>query len=547
MNRNRLTRTALAASAAGLLALGGIAQAASHREAPVTAIDRTADITDFYAFVSLDDPSKITMIMGVDPLLEPANGPNYFPFDDALLYAIRIDNDNDAKEDVTFEFRFDTELRGPGVPVGIVGAGSGVAAPSNSPPPIPPGTPLIPPAVTELLDDGAGVDGSQGLLLRQSYSVVMVLGRGDDARRIPLRNVTGNPLIAVPSNVGSRTMPDYPELARQGIYTLDRGVKVFAGTTDDAFWIDLGATFDSLNFRVIPAVDVNGDGGYTSTGIPAVLSADQDAAYANFLSDTVSGYNVNHIAVEVPVAMLTRTGARVPADHPAATIGTWATTSRSRFTERRRAQADRNFGAPQQVQRMGNPLINELVIGTGSKDLWSRSHPKDDAQFAGFALDPLVARVAQAAYGGAFDIPAPPRTDLLPLVLYLPPIAASGTPAGPVADLLRLNTGVPPTPAGSPAYSRLGLIGGDPAGFPNGRRLADDVTDIVLRVGVGGVLASDASGASLNRFPNNRLGDGVNVNDRPYLASFPYVAYAHDGVNRRHLDPGEDGGGPANP
>jgi hypothetical protein len=240
--------------------------------------------------------------------------------------------------------------------------------------------------------------------------------------------------------------------------------------------------------------------------------------------------------------MLTRTGRRPVATDPAATIGTWGTTSRTRFTERRPGKADQNSGGLRQVQRMGNPLFNELLIGTGSKDLWSRSQPKDDAQFASMALDPLVVRVAQAAYGGAFDIAAPPRLDLLPLVQYAPPIAAAGTPVGPVADLLRLNVGVDPTPAAS--RNRLGLIGGDPAGFPNGRRLDDDVTDIVLRVAVGGVLAADAGGVSLNRFPNNRLGDGVNVNDASYLETFPYVAYAWDGVNRRHLDPGEAGGGP---
>src|SRR5262245_30690290 len=142
---------------AGTLALTGGVQAASHREAPLTAIDTKADITDFYAFVSYDDPNKVTMIVSVDPFLEPANGPNYFPFDDGVVYAIRVDNNNDALEDVTFEFRFDTQQRLPGVPVGIVGAGDGVAAPANSPAPIAPGTPLIPPAVTKL--DGMGSEG----------------------------------------------------------------------------------------------------------------------------------------------------------------------------------------------------------------------------------------------------------------------------------------------------------------------------------------------------------------------------------------------------
>jgi hypothetical protein len=147
----------------------------------------------------------------------------------------------------------------------------------------------------------------------------------------------------------------------------------------------------------------------------------------------------------------------------------------------------------------------------------------------------LIARVAQAAFGGAFDIPPPPRVDLLPLVTYAPPIAAMGTEPGPIADLLRLNVGVEPTPFAE--ASRLGLLGDDPAGFPNGRRPLDDVTDIVLRVVVGGVLA----GGEFNDFPNTNLGDGVNIDDTPVQGSFPYVAPAQDGRNSRHIDPGEEG------
>ena len=160
------------------------------------------------------------------------------------------------------------------------------------------------------------------------------------------------------------------------------------------------------------------------------------------------------------------------------------------------------------MQRMANPLINELIIGTGSKDLWSVSFPVNDSQFAAFDLDPLLARVFNAIYGN--KIPTPPRVDLLPLVTYAPPIAAAGTPAGPVADLLRLNTGVPPTPMVK--RKRLGLLAGDGAGFPNGRRVSDDVTDIALRVVVGGVLA----GPQFNVSPNNLFGDGINTNDVPY-------------------------------
>jgi hypothetical protein len=536
---------AASAALAGLLFTAGPSPllAASHREAPLTSVDRTADITDFYAFVSYDRPEegarRVTLIMGTDPLLEPGNGPNYFPFDEHVLYSVKVDNNQDAVEDVSFELRFKTEFRLPGVPVAVIGAGNGISTPANSPAPVPPGTPLIPAAITHL--DG---EGSEGLNLRQTYTVTMVLGSGSGAVRIPLRSVDGTKLIAVPSNAGPRTMPTYNDLFAEGIVDLERDVKVFAGTTDDAFWIDLGATFDSLNLRVIPGTDVNGNAGFGSTGIPGVLTDQQDLAATNFVTDTVSGYNVNHIAIEVPIELLTKNRNRPAATDTTATLGTWGSTSRPTQTVRRATEAELDKGGFKQIQRMANPLINELLIGTDKKDFWSRSLPKNDAQFAAFALDPLIARVAQAAFGGAFDIPTPQRLDLLPLVQYLPPIAASGTKPGPVADLLRLNVGVAPTSAAS--ASRLGLIAGDAAGFPNGRRVFDDVTDIVLRVAVGGVLAKDDAGMSLNRFPNNRLGDGVNVNDKDYPASFPYVAPSQDGRNRRHRDPGEAGGGPIN-
>jgi hypothetical protein len=179
-------------------------------------------------------------------------------------------------------------------------------------------------------------------------------------------------------------------------------------------------------------------------------------------------------------------------------------------------------------------LINELVIGTGSKDYWSMSFPVNDSQFAAFDLDPLIARVFNAVYG--FKIPDPPRTDLLPLVTYAAPIAPSGTPAGPIADMLRLNTGVAPTSAAK--RKRLGLIAGDAAGFPNGRRLTDDVVDIVERVGIGGIL----SGPSFNVAPNNLLGDGVNAPDVPPQETFPYVHYAYSGRDSRHISPGDPTG-----
>ncbi len=481
--------------------------AANHREAPITALDHKADITDIYAFRSYDNGStpRVTMILCVDPLLEPANGPNWSPFDPDVLYEIKVDNNQDAVADITFQFRFSTEQRSPNLFQAFAGAGTGITAPANSPSPVPPGSPIIPPRVNSF--------SSQGFGTRQPYVVSMV--RNGVASRIE----GDTPFYAVPTNVGPRTM-DYAALFAAGTYsTRTPSVKVFAGTTDDAFWIDLGGAFDTLNTHISP-----------------VLTPAQNAATQNFAADTVSGYAVNSIAIEVPVAMLTRTGNVEPATSTAATIGVWATTSRPRVTVRQSPTPQQGSGGWRQVQRMGNPLINELLVGTGFKDRFSMDEPKNDSQFANFFLDPTLARVLNAATAGAVAIPNPPRTDLLPLVTYAPPIAASGTPAGPIADLLRLNTGVPPTAIAS--TSRLGLLAGDAAGYPNGRRLFDDVTDISLRA-VAGVL-----NPAFNVSPNNMLGDGVNVNDTTYRQTFPYLGDCPSGRDRRHIDPGEPGGGP---
>lgn len=509
--------------AAAVLAAGAISPVwgANHREAPITAIDSKADITDWFAFVSYDDPSKVTMILNVDPLLTPSNGPNYFPFDPEILYEMKVDNTFDADEDIKIQFRFTRpEVRLPGVFTGFVGAGAGVPAPNNSPAPVAPGTQIVPPAITAL--DGPG---SQGLSLRQRYTVTILKRQGNGGWQ-QIFSSGARTLFAVPSNVGPRTMPDYDALARQGIYNLGGGIRVFAGTVDDPFYIDLGATFDSVNFR-------------TSVAGVGVLSDTQDADDTrNFAPDAVSGFNVNAIAIELPIALLTQDGARHPATDPLAVIGTYATTSRPRV----KAQPGTPGGLPGlsgnfvQIQRMGNALFNELIIGTGSKDKFSMSEPKNDAQFASFALDPLFARVLNAVTGGAVSIPTPPRADLLPLVQYRAPICpgCSTAQAGPVADLLRLNTGIPPTPRTQ--RKRLGFIANDLAGYPNGRRVSDDVTDISARA-VAGVLA----GPPFNGFPNNRIGDGTNANDRPYQETFPYVTFANDGRNSRKVDPGEPG------
>lgn len=513
-------RTFVALLLAEVLLLPGSVLASNHREAPITALDHKADITDLYAFVSYGPnqaantpPSSVTIIMCVDPLLEPANGPTYFPFDPNIVYAIKIDNNNDGVEDMSFEFRFQTLQTLPGLFTAYAGAGDGASAPANSPAPVAPGTAIVPPRITSLTSPGLGQ--------RQTY--IVSLNRNDIINRLGAE--LNQTMYAVPANVGPRTM-DYSALYNEGTYSLPNGIKVFAGTVDDPFWIDLGAAFDTINLRKL------------GSGVPGVLTDTEDSAYQNFASDSVSGYAVNAIALQIPIEMLTSTGKRERSDSPAATIGVWGSTSRPANTVRRSPDVMMTSGPLRQIQRMGNPLVNELLIGIGSKDRFSMDEPKNDSQFANFLLDPALPRVVNALTGGVVAIPPAPRTDLLPLVTYAPPIAAPGTPAGPVADILRLNTGVPATPPEQ--ANRLGLLGGDPAGFPNGRRLMDDAVDITLRVVVGGVLA----GPTYNKFPNNRLGDGVNVNDAPYKLEFPYLSECPSGRDRRHIDPGEAGGGP---
>jgi hypothetical protein len=461
--------------------------ASSHREAPITALDRSADVTDWYAFVSYDNPNNVTLILNVDPLLEPANGPNYFPFDPNVVYQMLVDNNQDGIPDVIFQFRFSTQIRDPRLFTGFVGDLAGV------------------PAITSL--SGAG---SEGLSLRQTYTVTMI----KNGKSTVLNG--GQTLYAVPSNVGPKTMPNYQSLFNQGIDSLGNGITVWAGTADDPFFIDLGAFFDSVNFR---------------SGVGPVLSPTIDADNThNYAPDAVGGYNVNSIVLEVPITLLTVDGAIHPASAKQAVIGTYGSTARHQITVRQSPTPDQNFGTLQQVNREGNSLINEAIIGTGFKDRFSMDFPVNDKQFASFVLEPVAAGVLSSL---GVPVPPNPRKDLLLLVQYEPPICPGCGPndAGPVADLLRLNTGIPPTPVGS--QNRLGFIAGDVAGYPNGRRPIDDVFDISLRAIEGILVDSSKYGLA--------LGDGVNTKTEGFNNSFPYVMPANSGRNSAHTGPGQAG------
>lgn len=472
--------------------------AANHREAPITALDHTADITDWYAFVSYDKPNLVTMILDVDPLLEPSNGPNYAPFDPNVLYEMHVDNNNDGiAEDVVFQFQFQTEDRSANVSTGLFTSAVGGIA----------GIPQI----TSL--DGPG---STGLALRQTYTVTMV--------KNGVSTVLGTGLFAVPGNVGPRTMPNYynadpnnPGLFQQGIHDLGNQITVFAGTVDDPFFIDLGGVFDSINWRAVTGGDVLKKG----------IDADDKHNYA---ADSVAGFNVNSIVLQLPITMLTVDGKKHNANEKQAVLGTYGSTARQMTTVRNSPNPITYSGSWQRVQRMGNPLVNELVIGNGSKDTFSMEEPENDGQFASFVLDPFLATAF-----GALGVPVPPapRTDLLALVQYEAPICPGCGPndAGAVADLLRLNTGIAPTaPA---AQKRLGFIGGDLAGFPNGRRPVDDATDIAARV-VAGILVDPVKYGT-------PLGDGVNLNPEGYRNTFPFVQPSNNGRNSHHIGPGQQG------
>ena len=483
----RIARIIGAAAFCGAALASAGAFAASHREAPLIANDPTADNTDFYMFRSWTNPANVVFIMNVIPAEEPSAGPNYFNFGDDVLYRINVDTNADGADDLTYEVRFKTELRGPL---------TGLRLPLSY---------VALPPITAL--DGAG---SEGLILRQQYTVTQVRGN----TRIDLGT---KPMFAVPSNVGPLTMPNYETLATQGIYTLANGGKVFAGQRDETFYIDLGATFDTLNLRRTPPV------------LTALENADDN--HNAFGTDMLSGFNVNTIAIEVPISSVTANSNGF--------IGAYASTSRHKVRVLRDAQSnDPVESGPQvQVSRMANPLVNEVIIGTGSKDRWNTTDPDAETQFVDFYLNSRLATAINLRFGTA--IPTTNRTDLVNVLLKYPSQPQSGTCGGnDCAELLRLNLSVPPTPPAS--QRRLSVLAGDPAGWPNGRRPNDDVTDIALRVVAGKLIGTPEGNLALGDGVNFNIGaGGANVTANGIYTVFPYLPTPHDGRNRRHIDCGE--------
>jgi hypothetical protein len=437
----------------------------SHREAPNIALDPAADNTDVYAYTADDAPKALTIAADWIPGQVPANGPNFFRFDDRAHYYVNIDNTGDGVADLRYEFKFHTNTRNP-----------------NS-----------------FLYAGPGTQDFQdpGLNVVQRYDLtreVMKNGKVKSEKEI------AKGLPVAPPNIGPKTFPDYQNFVNESIKTLDDGTKVFVGERDDPFFVDLGAAFDAINVR--EGTGNEGQG-----------------------KDDLSGTNTSATILQIPESRVTKNGKPVSgADASNAVVGVWSTTERRRL-EVQNANAD--SGSPRkvrdkrnefvQVSRLGNPLVNEVIIPLGKKDKFNRTKPDKDAEnYGAFVVKPELAATLNALFG--VGAPENDRTDIVQAVLQgIPDLNEhSGPNAGTPVDTVKINLGVPP----SPTPSRFGVIGGDNAGYPNGRRLTDDVVDIDLQV-VAGFLVG-------NQVP---LGDGVDRNDKQFLSHFPYLAAPDSGFD----------------
>ncbi len=473
--------------------------ASSHAEAPLTSMDRYIDNTDVYAFRSTETGRDgfVTIIANFIPLQDPSGGPQFYRFDDTALYEIKIDNTGDGLEDITYQFQFTTQIRNTAT---VLGQNT-----VNADGPI-----------TSLTD----VDYN----MPQTYSVTRV-DRTSGRRG---RFLAGG-LITPPANIGPRVTPNYEaNLAQPAIYSLPNGGKVFCGQRDEGFFIDLGGAFDDINFRVV---------GAATGGV-----------------DTLRTKNVSTIAIEVPIQDLTRSRA-IPANSLAAdaVIGIFSTASR-RGTRVIQADGTRNSeGAWRQVSRLGSPLVNEVVVPLGLKDTFNSLPPSLDSSPAAApviaaVLDPelpKIIRFALGAYGDfngnrfTINIPPAPRNDIAQIFALGIPVNAATGPTfttviggndGQPHEMLRLNTAIPVTTGA--AISRLGILGNDLGGFPNGRRVFDDVVDIEVRALLGGTPFTPAT----NVFPNNAFGDGVAANFEGFLTRFPYLNTPNAGNTPRPVD-----------
>jgi hypothetical protein len=441
--------------------------ASSHREAPLISEDPAADGTDVYVFRSPDAPNTVTFVANYYPFAVSQGGPNFARFSDSVLYEIHIDNNGDAKEEITYQFRFRTDTR------------NGTTFLYNT-------------GQVTSLDDA-------DLNVRQFYTVTRV----DGNRRTGAARQLGTEFQVAPWNIGPRSTPNYDaNLAMPAIGTLPNGGRVFCGPRDDPFWVDLGSIFDLLALRPLQSLHLINQPGNTK-GV-----------------DGLKGYNVMSIVLQVPIADVIQSQSNQ-------IIGVWSTASRARVTVRSTGLTPlQMLSAPVQVSRLGMPLVNEVVIPLAFKDFFNSSEPSGDLPlfntndtFKNRVLDPEAAKLIPVLYPGV-TVPPAPRNDILSV--FLTGLDGLNKPPNVVpAEMLRLNLATPVT--ASP--NRMGALAGDNQGFPNGRRLTDDVVDIELQV-VAGVLVP-----GFNKQPNNMLTQGVPTNDVPFLSSFPYLASPHSGYD----------------
>jgi hypothetical protein len=408
----------------------------SHREAPEISKDPVADGTDVYAFVSPDRPTHVTLIANFIPLQKPDSGPNFYEFGDDVLYEIHVNNRGDATKDVTYQFKFSTKVRNDKTFLYNTGP------------------------ITKL--------GDATWNRPQFYTVTRIDWKGDKVRK---ETVLGKSLGTPPVNVGPRSTPNYAALAGKAVHGIKQGARVFCGQRADAFHVDLGSIFDLGALRPLNEAHL--------ISMPNMNGV-----------NSVQSYNVHTIAIEIPIKQLTRDGSQPKsALSPKAVIGVWATASRrkSRMWDKDKGKYV-GHGPWEQVSRLANPLFNEVIVPMAEKDEWNARPPWNDKRYAKYVNKPELQGLLPVLYPGAFPNLAKydkPRADLNAVLL-------TGIPKGVVpgfqnytgaveADMLRLNVAIPPTAK----PNDLGLVAGDAAGWPNGRRVNDDVVTVALRAVAG--------------------------------------------------------------
>jgi hypothetical protein len=456
-------------SAAGITAIGS-----SHREAPGIAGRPKLDGTDFYAFRSYEPGRNgyVTLIANYIPLQDAYGGPNFFAMDPNALYEIHVDNNGDAREDITFQFRFKTTYRNLAVSAG----GRNTLVPLINVGPI-----------------GPNPGDTANLNALQTYEVsIMRGGRRTGTAGVIIDAATRSRRFTKPADrIGDKSIPNYGQYADNHIYNVKipgcTDGRVFVGQRREGFVVNLAEAFDLINLNPLGPVD----GG------------------ENVLADK----NVTSLAVEVPIACLTAGADPV--------IGAWTTASEGI------AGDDGSVAEWRQVSRLGQPLVNELVIGLKDKDTFNASEPKNDTQFARYVTNPSLPVLINALFG--VPAPATPRNDLVSV--FLTGVPGLNRPATVTpSEMLRLNTSVAAVPPA--AQSPVGVLGGDTAGFPNGRRPGDDVVDIALRA-VEGVLlpghpaaVEQLTDGALSTATINYTPEGAITGDPTfslYRTTFPYL------------------------